>query len=410
MAFLQMPLSKFPKSFGLREVKKGFFPHFFNRPELQDYIGPMPAKDYYDPKRMKSERKGEFERWYQSKVNEGATFNFQQELLEYCQSDVKLLKQGCIEFQREFQTLAGFNPMEKCITIASACNRFFRTKCILPCTLACEPVQGWIGKSKSQSNVALECLHWVDHTLQTVNDKNNQLKHVGNQGEVQIGVGRTHVDGFDPVTNTIYEFNGCFFHGCPSCFKNRDQRHPKLDNRTMREVNHSTMQRLAHFQVQGYNVNVMWECTWRQFKESRPDVQHFVRSLSLTERLNPRDAFFGGRTNAIQLYCSANPGEEIRYVDFTSLYPSINKEGLYPVGHPQIISKPPQIIDAYFGLAKCKVLPPYGLYHPVLPYRCKGKLVFPLCRTCAETQIKLSLNERTRFCYHDEDERALTGT
>ena len=50
---------------------------------------------------------------------------FQQELLEYCQSDVKLLKQGCLKFQQEFQTLANFNPMEKCITIASACNRFF---------------------------------------------------------------------------------------------------------------------------------------------------------------------------------------------------------------------------------------------------------------------------------------------
>ena len=127
-------------------------------------------------------------------------------------------------------------------------------------------------------------------------------------------------------------------------------------------------------------------------------------------RLNPRDAFLGGRTNAIRLHCKTGLGEEIRCVDFTSLYPSINKEGLYPVGHPQIISNPPQSIDAYFGLAKCKVLPPYGLYHPVLPYRCEGKLVFPLCRTCAETQIKLSLNERTQFCCHDEHERALTGT
>ena len=84
---------------------------------------------------------------------------FQQELLEYCQSDVKLLKQGCLKFQQEFQTLANFNPMEKCITIASACNRFFRAKCILPHTLACEPVQGWIGTSKAQSKVALEWLH-----------------------------------------------------------------------------------------------------------------------------------------------------------------------------------------------------------------------------------------------------------
>lgn len=164
-----------------------------------------------------------------------------------------------------------------------------------------------------------------------------------------------------------------FFHGCTTCFQNRDQRHPKLNDRTMREVHHSTMQRLHHFQAFGYNVNITWECLWQQFKQSRPDVQQFVQSLLLTKRLKPRDAFFGGRANAIQLYYHAEPNEEIRYVDYTSLYLSVNKHCLYPVGHPQIISNPPQSIDHYFGLALCKVLPPYNLYHPVLPYRCQGK-------------------------------------
>lgn len=272
VAFLQMPLASFPKSFGIHELKKGFFPHFFNRPENQDDVGPMPAKDYYDPKSMSPERKAEFEQWYENKVEEEATFHFQRELLEYCQSDVKLLKEGCFKFQQEFLTLAGFNPMEKCITTASACNRFFRTKCILPCTIACEPIRGWIGGSKPQSRVGLEWLYWSDHMLQQkIGTKNNQIKHAGNEGEVQIGVGRTHVDGFDPATNTIYEFNGCFFHGCPTCFVNRDQRHSKLDNRTMREVYQSTMQRVHYFQSLGHPVKVMWECTWKQFKESRPE-------------------------------------------------------------------------------------------------------------------------------------------
>ena len=178
----------------------------------------------------------------------------------------------------------------------------------------------------------------------------------------------------------------------------------------MREVHHSIMQRLHHFQALGYNVNITWVCLWQQFKGSRPDVQQFVQSLLLTKRLKPRDAFFGGRANAIQLYYHAEPNEEIRYVDYTSLYLSVNKHCLYPVGHPQIISNPPQSIDHYFGLALCKVLPPYNLYHPVLPYRCQGKLVFPLCRTCAETQIKLPLYERSPFCCHDREERVFTGT
>ena len=44
MCFLQMPLSGFTKALGLRELKKGFFPHFFNTAENQDYVGEFPSK------------------------------------------------------------------------------------------------------------------------------------------------------------------------------------------------------------------------------------------------------------------------------------------------------------------------------------------------------------------------------
>jgi G:T-mismatch repair DNA endonuclease (very short patch repair protein) len=27
------------------------------------------------------------------------------------------------------------------------------------------------------------------------------------------------VDGFDKTTNTVYQFHGCFWHGCPNCYK-----------------------------------------------------------------------------------------------------------------------------------------------------------------------------------------------
>ena len=36
--FLSMPLAQLPKSFGLEELEKGFFPHFFNTKENQDDI------------------------------------------------------------------------------------------------------------------------------------------------------------------------------------------------------------------------------------------------------------------------------------------------------------------------------------------------------------------------------------
>lgn len=48
--------------------------------------------------------------------------------------------------------------------------------------------------------------------------------------------------------------------------------------------------------------------------------------------------------------------------------------------------------------------PPRGLYFPVLPYRThSGKLVFTLCRTCAE------LNVQSGPCSHDDKARAFKG-
>lgn len=48
-------------------------------------------------------------------------------------------------------------------------------------------------------------------------------------------------------------------------------------------------------------------------------------------------------------------------------------------------------------------MPPKSLYHPVLPARIGGKLLFPLCRTCAATQAE-------KNCIHTDDERSILGT
>ena len=47
LSFFQMPLSTFPKTFGLTELKKGHFPHLFNTPANQEYVGSIPAKHFY---------------------------------------------------------------------------------------------------------------------------------------------------------------------------------------------------------------------------------------------------------------------------------------------------------------------------------------------------------------------------
>ena len=128
LCFLPFPLASFPDTFGIRELRKGFFPHLFNTATNQQYVGPIPAQEYYDPDGMSEKKKAEFLRWYTEQVSNNEQFNLRQEMESYCISDVKLLKAGCQRFQNEFAESADFNPMEKCITIASACNRFWRKK------------------------------------------------------------------------------------------------------------------------------------------------------------------------------------------------------------------------------------------------------------------------------------------
>ena len=81
-------------------------------------------------------------------------FDFQKELVAYCESDVRLL------FKRLFEAQAGFNPFEH-ITIAFACNWDLRMNRMIPNIIASEPVGGWRNRV-NQSRVALEWLTWCD--------------------------------------------------------------------------------------------------------------------------------------------------------------------------------------------------------------------------------------------------------
>lgn len=75
---------------------------------------------------------------------------------------------------------------------------------------------------------------------------------------------------------------------------------------------------------------------------------------------------------------------------------------MFPIGHPIYVTENFETVESYYGLIKCVVLPPRKLYIPVLPANFNGKLVFSLCRTCAEGQL--------RVCTHSEKERMITGT
>ena len=408
--FLNMPLSNFPKTFGLTEMKKGFFPHKFSKMRNLLYEGEIPELKYFEPEHMGEDKKKECEGWHAEQVLKDEKWNFQQEMLEYCKSDVTLLREGCLKFAQDTAKEAGFNPLTKCITIASTCHYFWRNYQMEPKTIAIEPVNGWGGPRINQSKVALQWLYLEDLKL----GGENRIKHARNGGEQVLLVkgGKVYVDGFDSVGKTVYEFQGCEFHGCPKCKPRRRQKtsfhHP---DRTIEENYQGTQRKIELLKEAGYHVIEKWECDFKKELKENKKLQEKVNTMSWVTPLDPRDAFFGGRTGLAKAYYSADENEEIHYDDVTSLYPTINKYGTYPIGHPQFILNPQdQNINNYFGLAKVTVLPPEKLLHPVLPVKFNGKLLFPLCLKCVKDQEDLPWYERTNICPHSDEERKITDT
>ena len=60
---------------------------------------------------------------------------------------------------------------------------------------------------------------------------------------IRVGRNNVYVDGYDSVTSTVYQFHGRFYHGYPSCFLNKNIRHPKHGDMTMREKRQQTAER-----------------------------------------------------------------------------------------------------------------------------------------------------------------------
>ena len=171
----------------------------------------------------------------------------------------------------------------------------------------------------------------------------------------------------------------------------------------MGDLYEATMEKKQYLENQGYIYKSIWESDFDKEYRENLDMRVFIDQLNIISLIEPREAFYGGRTEAFTLYKEASNDEDINYYDVTSLYPWVNKTGKIPLGHPEIITENFEDLSKYEGLVKCKVLPPKGLFHPVLPSKLNGKLLFSLCKLCSETQ-------QQSLCTHTYEERSFVGT
>ncbi len=123
-----------------RSVKKGFFPHLFNSETNWNYRGSVPKNIDYICNQMKPKKRTEFDDWY-GKQN-GKIFDLKTNLKQYCVSDVDVLRQAAETFQQTYLGTTKVDPFES-MTIASACNTFYRTEFLEPNTIGIVPATGY---------------------------------------------------------------------------------------------------------------------------------------------------------------------------------------------------------------------------------------------------------------------------
>ena len=97
----------FPKTFGLDELTKGYFPYLFNKKENENYVGPIPPNPFYHPDGMAPMRKKGFLNGMTIKKKTITCSNVQQEIQTYCCSDIDILIRCCLEFRELLRDVTG---------------------------------------------------------------------------------------------------------------------------------------------------------------------------------------------------------------------------------------------------------------------------------------------------------------
>ncbi|KAG5873123.1 hypothetical protein JTB14_031627 [Gonioctena quinquepunctata] len=262
--YFPMALSKLPKAVGFTELKKGYFPHLFNTVDKQNYIGAILPLEYYDPDNAKDERR---------------------EIVEYCLSDVNILTQSCLRFRELLISETHVCPFMEANTIASACNKVNRRNFLKPNTIGIISKRGYRWRD-NQSKITIQWLIWEEC------QRSIDIQHTVKAQEVQIA--GVKVDGYCEDTNQVFEFEGCYYHGCHHCFKHQiDAPLNKEPSETLNLRYEATMPKKDRLKSLGYDVIEMWECDFKNRLADNKELQEYVENypLVLQTTLNPRMHF-----------------------------------------------------------------------------------------------------------------------
>jgi len=136
VSVLPCALRNLPESFDL-QATISWHPHESNTVENLDYKGPMRDISYYGVNEMSGGERKEFLAWYETRKSD--LFHNRHVLQTYSQDEVTVLLQVCRVFRREILQIWNIEVFVESQTIASACNKVLRRKCLKPDTIGRVP-------------------------------------------------------------------------------------------------------------------------------------------------------------------------------------------------------------------------------------------------------------------------------
>ena len=151
---------------------------------------------------MKLDERTKFLKWYEEPVSENCVFDFKKEILEYCRSDVDILRRGIMKLREDFINLENIDPL-RYTTIASITMTIYRSNYMPKKTIAIVPEYA---KTDNFSKMSLMWLNYLSNAYGV------NIEHAlnGDEKELNIANETYEVDGFCEENNTVYEFMVAF--------------------------------------------------------------------------------------------------------------------------------------------------------------------------------------------------------
>ena len=85
-----------------------------------------------------------------------------------------------------------------------------------------------------------------------------------------------------------------------------------ISQKTMEELYMTTKKKVKYLKDQGFLVVEKWGCELEKQLEEDEEMKQFFDQNQIIDPLQPRDAFYGGRTNATKLFRQCQGDEKIK--------------------------------------------------------------------------------------------------